>query len=1469
MNAARRLATVGAVCLALVLAAGPAYATAGATGSIAGFVTDSLSPAAVPGAVVRIDQLTAGVPNGLSYTTTAGFSGDYSVANVPVGDYEITVDDPSGRHFQAQVAVTVAAAAVTQNVAMAPAGSITGTVRDALSPLTGVSGARVWLFQADVSGIPFPDPPAPDPGPATTASDGTYSFAQVVDPLGAAGTLLGKYHAAVFDRAYHPQFFAAASSIGSAYDIPLTTGSTFPLADFSLTRRTVTSLGSRSLLNDTASSIPSGKSSVRRGGADLSAWYDTSLGGIVALTGGIESLVATTPAPYDNAFDANSTGVYLGDGRYWDAATKTLASLGETDISGAQVVCDDSAVAFLYEVPSSLFDERIWRVKIVNLPGGTVVSADFTLPARDTLKLTPGCVGGGWVAVVGDDGTTGRVILVSCADGSDTAAWTSADGVAPYVPGVESAVITDGGEHLVVLDQNAGTIRRIERSDTTTSTLLVEVAQSVTLSGLRSDSATGTFLYTETDFTAYPLYEAAVRVYDALAAQASDLKRVQIVGTGALNEPTFTDYDMGASGAGSAWMVGQAVGERTHVWSTPLATAIWARADGDRFIKADHRAPDVGGGGVAWLDWRTAEADRTGLPDVRYRKPGGVEKLIAVGAYQYAEDVGLPQASERWVVYPVDGPVPGQISFEAYDLTDDTVRTVATEEIAYVGTPGTPFEPMAALTGDWLVWTSGADRTALVELKARNIVTGEERVLTSIASPVAPYVVYFKASGGRVLYVDGAGITQLYDIASDTASAAGPLPLASSFYAFEFDYPRAAYLSPMYESPATEPMSQAGTLKSFDFRTGTETTLEEFYVAETGRRGGKPFALWKQALVAGSRVYDLLSGTQYVFDTAHEPAFVAVDGATLAAEIAPDTPSPSGMAEADIYTLDLSSFVDAVAPVTTLTGVPSGIATQPVDLTLAATDAGSGVYEVVARVAPSGAVVRGTTPQTVSISAEGSYTVTYTSSDNWGNEDLARSAQVTFERAPETSMTVVSGTPGLGGWYVGPVGFSVTATDTGAGVDRTYVRVDGGAPQLHTGGTRTITTDGEHVVEYWSVDRLGIEETPHRTTTVRIDTTRPTTTNDNVTFYEGEAVITLGLSDAGSGPREMWWKTRSDPDFVNGTPAVTSRTFTYTAPADIGEHSILWWGEDVAGHRSHDPGAWDAVSFLLGADSVPQTTLGIAPAPVAGRYLPGSLVTLEATDTASGLPGSGVKASYYRIGSVTTTYTAPFEPASDGTQTIEYWSVDNVGHTETAAQVTATFDLRGPRITDDRLPSYLGVLDTVLTVQAVDTESGVSSLEYRLDGAATQTVPASGEVTVTAPVRIAGAGTHTLVVVAKDGFDTVSVSTITIQMGRPPTALTLYSKPARPRPRRWVTLYGTLDPGGRPDWVIVEYRTSTRARWRRFAVIRCTTGDGTGPASWSYSFRPRYRRSYQFRARFYGDATRVPVMTGAIWVRVR
>jgi hypothetical protein len=87
---------------------------------------------------------------------------------------------------------------------------------------------------------------------------------------------------------------------------------------------------------------------------------------------------------------------------------------------------------------------------------------------------------------------------------------------------------------------------------------------------------------------------------------------------------------------------------------------------------------------------------------------------------------------------------------------------------------------------------------------------------------------------------------------------------------------------------------------------------------------------------------------------------------------------------------------------------------------------------------------------------------------------------------PPITIGTLSGTV-IYGWYSSPVTFTATASDDVSGVAATYYRIDGGSTLTYSAPI-TISVNGEHQIEYWSVDNVGNEEAHQFTPTFKIDT---------------------------------------------------------------------------------------------------------------------------------------------------------------------------------------------------------------------------------------------------------------------------------------------------------------------------------------------------------------------------------------------
>ena len=174
---------------------------------------------------------------------------------------------------------------------------------------------------------------------------------------------------------------------------------------------------------------------------------------------------------------------------------------------------------------------------------------------------------------------------------------------------------------------------------------------------------------------------------------------------------------------------------------------------------------------------------------------------------------------------------------------------------------------------------------------------------------------------------------------------------------------------------------------------------------------------------------------------------------------------------------------DVTPPTTTHTFAPpspngeNGWYTSPVTTTLTATDneGGTGVASTEYSL-DGGALQNYSAP--FQVSTDGEHEIEYLSTDNAGNEEDAKSAQLMIDQAaPMTTAELNGAAPAPS--YDAPVTATFFAADPTSGVAGTEYRVDGGAFQPYSQATPpTVSDSGPHTIEYRSTDVAGnIEQT--------------------------------------------------------------------------------------------------------------------------------------------------------------------------------------------------------------------------------------------------------------------------------------------------------------------------------------------------------------------------------------------------------
>ncbi|WP_328563853.1 OmpL47-type beta-barrel domain-containing protein [Streptomyces coelicoflavus] len=259
-------------------------------------------------------------------------------------------------------------------------------------------------------------------------------------------------------------------------------------------------------------------------------------------------------------------------------------------------------------------------------------------------------------------------------------------------------------------------------------------------------------------------------------------------------------------------------------------------------------------------------------------------------------------------------------------------------------------------------------------------------------------------------------------------------------------------------------------------------------------------------------------------------------------------------------------------------------------VTLAATDeGGSGVERVEYALGADGAWQPYTTP--VVVDQVGEHTVRYRAFDKAGN--AAEEKSVTFAvaapdtddtTAPETSATV-SGEKNADGAYIDMATVTVTASDTGSGVNTIEYAVGDGAWTAYTAPVM-VHEVGEHTVRYRATDKAGnvaaeksvaftVAAAPPQDTTPPVTGATVDGTKNSDGAYVGSAKVTVNAADeGGSGVAGVEYSLDAGPYLAYTDPVVVDR---------VGRHTVAYRASDKAGNTSEPL----TVSFTVVAGQVP------------------------------------------------------------------------------------------------------------------------------------------------------------------------------------------------------------------------------------------------------------------------------------------
>lgn len=207
----------------------------------------------------------------------------------------------------------------------------------------------------------------------------------------------------------------------------------------------------------------------------------------------------------------------------------------------------------------------------------------------------------------------------------------------------------------------------------------------------------------------------------------------------------------------------------------------------------------------------------------------------------------------------------------------------------------------------------------------------------------------------------------------------------------------------------------------------------------------------------------------------------------------------------------------------------------------------------------------------LTFSEDGVYTFQARVIDNAGNVTvISRTVQVD-QTEPALSAPVLTGTPGLSGWYTSEVEFTSEASDATSGLASLLYSLDG---EAWLPGPLTLP-DGQHTVQVQATDRAGNVSITLQT--VDVDTTPPqsafvTPADGSTSYAHGNAFVMGGGSlDVTSGVTSAQISLDDGVTWLLLAIA-TDGSWSYTwdtTGVPNGSHVVLVEAEDMAGNQEH------------------------------------------------------------------------------------------------------------------------------------------------------------------------------------------------------------------------------------------------------------------------------------------------------------
>lgn len=242
-------------------------------------------------------------------------------------------------------------------------------------------------------------------------------------------------------------------------------------------------------------------------------------------------------------------------------------------------------------------------------------------------------------------------------------------------------------------------------------------------------------------------------------------------------------------------------------------------------------------------------------------------------------------------------------------------------------------------------------------------------------------------------------------------------------------------------------------------------------------------------------------------------------------------------------------------------------------VSVTATDEGSGVDKVEYAVGADGPWQPYTAP--VVVDTAGTHTIRYRATDKAGNVSAQKSVDFTVvppptdDRTPPETSATVTGEQNDSGQYLTMATVTVSASDTGSGLNKVEYALGDGLWQPYTAPVMVHET-GSHKVRYRAADKAG-NVAPEKSVEFTVvappaeDRTPPETSaevegdKNSDGAYIGRAKVTVSATDADSGVDKVEYSLDGGPYVAYAAPVVVDR---------VGRHTVAYRASDKAGNTA-------------------------------------------------------------------------------------------------------------------------------------------------------------------------------------------------------------------------------------------------------------------------------------------------------------